>query len=392
MVALCVLALAGGALVATYVFDRLPHVEDEVAFLFQARTLASGQIVAKAPVLPEFFAMPFIMALDGQWFGKYPPGYPAVLALGALAGQPWLINPLFGALSVGLVYVAGRRFFGSPTGLLAAALTVASPFFLLQAGSALSHVVTLFWSLAFMLLFDAARRKSSEPAAWAAGGALGMLILSRPLTAVGIAIPFVLWAGMDILVAPRHVKRYLPMVPGALLFLAGLLAYNHLTTGDSFRTAYQLYWPYDRIGFGEGLGSLGEHTLEEGLLITSLNVEALADYLFGWPGRLSLIPAVLAAAFALARLAWRGVHRWMRPNVLGWAISLAGQAETGQPQETGRRPETGHRPVSTEGGEGGAPIRRDAPVGRLPWGAGETEPLETSHGGETGHRPVSPEG
>ncbi|MEZ5867819.1 MAG: hypothetical protein R3D46_04865 [Defluviimonas denitrificans] len=31
---------------------------------------------------------------DGRWFSATLPGWPAVLALGALLGLPWIVNPL----------------------------------------------------------------------------------------------------------------------------------------------------------------------------------------------------------------------------------------------------------------------------------------------------------
>jgi hypothetical protein len=46
----------------------------------------------------------------------------------------------------------------------------------------------------------------------------------------------------------------------------------------------------------------------QGLANTRFNFEALADYLFGWPERLSLLPAALAAALATASLAWLGAR------------------------------------------------------------------------------------
>lgn len=298
---LCLAALLAAAYVSTAVFERLPHTEDEIAFLFQARTLFSGQLVANAPALPEFFGMPFVIVRDGMWFGKYPPGYPAVLALGALAGQPWLINPLFGALSVGLIYIAGRRFYGRLTGLVAAGLTVISPFFLIQSGSFLSHTVSLFWTLLFLLLFEPAWKRRSRWAALGAGAVLGMLFLSRPLTAFGIACPFLIWAGIDIVRSRRRFFDYLPIFLAFLPFLGALLAYNNLTTGNMLRMGYELWWPYDRIGFGPDVGVDGGHTLEAGLDSVKLNVEALSSYLLGWPGRLSLAPPLVAVGLACAR-------------------------------------------------------------------------------------------
>ncbi|MCS7256576.1 MAG: hypothetical protein RMJ05_12635, partial [Thermomicrobium sp.] len=54
------LLLAGGVVAASLVlnrqiFESLPHTEDEVAFLFQAATLARGHLVAPAPPVPDAF-------------------------------------------------------------------------------------------------------------------------------------------------------------------------------------------------------------------------------------------------------------------------------------------------------------------------------------------------
>jgi hypothetical protein len=310
VLALCLAAFVGAAWVSTTVFDRLPHVEDDVAFLFQAKVIASGHLRASPSPLPDFFGIPFILVRDGHWFGKYPPGYPLVLALGVLVGQPWLQNPAAGAVAIGLVYLAGRRLYGRWTGVLAAALLAASPFFLLQAGSFLSHTVTLCWALAFLLLFERARRTGSIPSAVAGGAALGMLFLSRPLTAVGIGIPYVIWAGIESAIAPRRMRVYLPMALGFLPFVGMMLGYNRLTTGDPFRFAYELWWPFDKVGFGPGHGP-GDtgHTLASGQLNTRINVDQLRQYLFGWPDKRSLVPAWLGGIGAFVGLTWRLLRR-----------------------------------------------------------------------------------
>ncbi|MGA7670946.1 MAG: hypothetical protein WBW04_11040, partial [Nitrolancea sp.] len=81
---ICLISFLASAWVSTNVFDRLPHVEDDVAFLFQAKTIASGHLLATPPQSPIFFQIPFVIIRDGHWFGKYPPGYPMVLAIGVL--------------------------------------------------------------------------------------------------------------------------------------------------------------------------------------------------------------------------------------------------------------------------------------------------------------------
>jgi hypothetical protein len=244
--ALCLAAFLGAAAVATVIFDRLPHVEDEVAFLFQARTLAAGRLTLPAPAEPDFFYLPFVLVHDGQWFGKYPPGYPAVLALGLLSGQPWLLNPLAGALCVGLTFLLGRRLYNTAAGLLAAALLATSPFLLIQAGSFLSHVASLAWALLALLLAEWATRRRSALAAAGVGLACGALLLTRPLTALGLGLPLAVWLALTLARDRRLALVWLPALATFGACLAALLGYNHLTTGDPLRSAYELWWPVVR--------------------------------------------------------------------------------------------------------------------------------------------------
>lgn len=308
LLALCAAAFLGAAWTSQSVFERLPHTEDESAFLFQGQTIASGRLVADAPEQPLSFSIPFIIVRDGMWFGKYPPGFPLMLAPGVLAGQPWLVNASLAGLCVLLVYLLGRQLYGRGTALLAGALLVASPFFLLQAGSLLSHIASLFWTLLFILLFTRARGQLGIALPAGAGIALGMLFLTRPLTAVGVAIPFVVWSLATIARRRRIHPAYLLTAAAFLPFLLAYLAYNDMTTGSPFRTAYELWWPFDRIGFGTDIGING-HDLGDGLRNTRINANSLAYYLFGWPGRMSLVPAfaiVTASLVTLALRTWRG--------------------------------------------------------------------------------------
>ena len=315
---LALVAFVAAAGVSSRVFDRVPHVEDEVAFVFQARTIATGRLTADAPPRPEFFSAPFILVRDGRWFGKYTPGYPAVLALGVLVGRPWLVNPLAGALAVALLVLLGRRLYGLGTAALAGALLVASPFFLLQAGSLMSHVVSLCWTLGFLLLFEAARRRRSAWLALAAGVALGALFITRPMTAVGIGLPFAVWAVSDVARERRRLRAYIPMLIGFLPFTLLLLGWNQRTTGDPFKSAYQLWWSFDTIGFGDGIGIYGHHSVRDGWRYTRINLASLRDYLFGWPGNLALLPPLLAASVAAGLQAGRVTRKLRRgPALLG---------------------------------------------------------------------------
>jgi 4-amino-4-deoxy-L-arabinose transferase-like glycosyltransferase len=308
LVCLCFAAFAGAAWTSQSVFERLPHTEDESAFLFQAQTVASAQLVADAPEIPAFFSMPFIIVREGMWFGKYPPGYPIALAPGVLIGQPWIVNATFAALCVLVIYLLGRRYYGENTALIAGFLLIVSPFFLLQAGSLLSHIVSLFWTLLFIALFVRARSQLGFALPIAGGIALGMLLLTRPLTSVGVALPFAIWSVASIVRQRRIHRSYLIMAATTIPFVLAYLAYNNLTTGSPFQTAYELWWPFDRIGFGPDIGVNG-HDFEDGIRNTRANLDALGQFLFGWPGRLSLVPAIALSIASLTTLLSRSWHR-----------------------------------------------------------------------------------
>ena len=131
--------------IASDVLARVPHVQDSLTYLFQAQTLARGELWAEAPPLPYFFEQEFLLVQNGRWFGKYPPGYPAILAIGVLLNAPWLINPLLATLTLPLVYQLGRRVGNGRIALIAAGLMTLSPFFLFLSGSMMAHAAELFW-------------------------------------------------------------------------------------------------------------------------------------------------------------------------------------------------------------------------------------------------------
>lgn len=307
------------------IFDRLPRTEDEVTFLFQARTIAEGHLIAPGPEHGEFFFMSFVIVQDGQWFGKYPPGFPAVLSIGILLDRPWLVNAIAAAVAVGLLVTIGRRFYDLRTALLGAALLALSPFFIIQSGSLLSHVVALCWVLVALLLFDIMRSRDLPLAALGVGIAGGMLLLTRPLTAVGIALPFVVVAVVDLVARRPMWGRYALIALGGLPFAVILLAYNDATTGSPLSSAYELWWEYDRIGFGPEYGVNG-HSFDDAVDNLRVNLRELGNVLFGWPRRLSFLPVLLAACVAIWRVRRGKFNRETSADLMlaGMVVGLIG--------------------------------------------------------------------
>jgi hypothetical protein len=329
--------------IAGHVLERLPHVQDSVTYLFQAQTLARGRLWAPEPPLPEFFEQEFLLAEDGRWFGKYPPGYPLLLATGVLLSQPWLINPFLATLTVPLLYKLGATLYGKRVGLGAALLAAVSPFFLFMSGSMMAHAAELFWITLFMLSWVwALKRARGRRWAFLAGLALGMAFLTRQPAAMGVGIPFI---AITILAALRRGRaafsRAVILAIAVLPFIVLLFAYQYAITGHPFEDPRQRYWSFDRLGFGEELGMdenaftmteldgyaatiwyndpsqppLG-HSPARGLYNTERNWHSLEINLFGW------LPFLTLAFCCLAVVARR--PNWADSSLLAVAAGLIG--------------------------------------------------------------------
>ncbi|WP_420645120.1 ArnT family glycosyltransferase [Candidatus Leptofilum sp.] len=318
VVFLTFLTFALTAHIASDVLARVPHVQDSLTYLFQAQTLARGKLWAEAPPLPEFFEQEFLLVQNGRWFGKYPPGFPALLALGVLLNASWLINPLLATLTVPLLYQLGRRMGNGRTGLVAAGLMSLSPFFLFLSGSHMAHAAELFWLSLFMVCWWVVIKESHRGTqrnkrlglALAAGLAAGMAFLTRQLTAVAIVAPFFL---LTIWHSPlpwhNRLQRGAVWLAGLLPLVALLFVYQWAVTGDPLQDPRLLYWPFDQLGFGDDVGEapnlleiafldeepgyavlwrtdpsqpLRGHTPQRGLHNILRNWQVLQTDLFGW--------------------------------------------------------------------------------------------------------------
>jgi len=155
----------------------------------------------------------------------------------------------------------------SATGLLAALLTVTSPFFLMISGSLDSNVWSLVLSIIFVLAwldtFHLGARQDPNSnkvlPSWVtitiAGLSLGLLVITRPLTALGVSLPFFLHGMVLLWRGNGRVRRHVLAV-GAIALLVGslFLAWQFAVTGNAFTNPYTLWWSFDRIGFGPGIG------------------------------------------------------------------------------------------------------------------------------------------
>lgn len=283
--------------VMQWVFASNPQLIDEMAQLFHARAFAGGRLAAPAPQPPEAFLVTHTWITPAGWVSLYPPGQTALLALGLLARAEWLVNPLLGGLSVGLVYYTALGLYGRRTALAAAFLWATSAWVMFMSGTYMNHVGAVTFSLlAWTMVFGSRRPTRLRHAV--AGLGLAAVAATRPLDAVGAALPVLIW------MAARRQWRALPwMMLGGVPVILVWGYVNWRTFGSPLAIGYTAVYG-EQFGLGFGADPWGQpYTPFIALSNMAVAVRRLHIYLYEWP-----IPALLPLgiwAIAAGPRAWR---------------------------------------------------------------------------------------
>lgn len=290
---LAVFVAVSAALLNVFSYERHPHVPDEVAYLTHARFFAAAAVKLPAPPVPEAFEV-YLMKLDGdRWYPAPPPGWPMILAIGALLGLAWLVNPLLAGLNLVLAYKLTGELYGERTARLTAFLLACSPWYVFLGMSFMTHMAALTFALLAALFTNRARRTGKSVWGWAAGFALGFIFLVRPLEAVAMAGLLGLWA---IGIGGKRLK--IPATAGLVLgsmVVGGLgLVYNaHLTgnplefpinayTNERFGPESNAYGFGPNRGMGWAIDPNPGHGPVDALINSNLNTSTMNTELFGW--------------------------------------------------------------------------------------------------------------
>ncbi len=250
-----------------------PRIIDATAYYASARALAEGHVAWPVPE-PAASVMGRFLVRDTLGSGGhvgviFPPGYPALLAVGFLVGAPLLVGPLLAALLVALTFDLGRSAAHAAglqaqairVGLVAAALSVTCAALRYHTADTMSHGLAAACVAA--ALAAALRARSEGAVRWygAAGAAVGVLVATRPASAVALAavVLLVVWRGAS-------ARKLAALALGALPFVAVLLGHQRLVTGAWLASCQSLYYAVSdgpagcfRYGFGGGIGCVHEH-------------------------------------------------------------------------------------------------------------------------------------
>ena len=229
-----------------------PMVQDEAAYLLQASLFARGRWTGTVPPLPEFFAQMHVLT-EPVLASKYPPGFSLLLAPFVAMGFPTLGLMTFAGITGGLIFVLARRVAGGPVALLTWVLWSSGSAVLRYQASFLSQAATVWLWLATLYLVLEYRAHRRPWALVSMGTCIGMLAITRPVTAVALAIPVGIIVTRDV----WRARAWRPLTLATLIatiIVAILPLQNHMTTGDWRRsplvTYSEKYTPFDFPGFG----------------------------------------------------------------------------------------------------------------------------------------------
>ena len=270
-------ALFSHAYVALYLRGG-PRIIDATTYYLEARALADGAFAWPVSEVPASsmgrFLVRDVFASGEHAAGIFPPGYPAVLALGFLVGAPMLVGPLLAALlslslvdlarsaarALGLADVEGVARLAGLLGLVCAALRY-------HTADTMSHGLAALCFTAALAAAYRMREGDLRLAPLVLGLASGWLVATRPPSALALAL--VLGVAVWPLLRTKRTAMLVPFALAALASLPGLalLAWHQrAATGAWWQSSQSLYYALAdgpegcfRYGFGEGIGCRIEH-------------------------------------------------------------------------------------------------------------------------------------
>jgi hypothetical protein len=270
-IAALVAALISAAYVVVYLRGG-PRIIDATTYFLEGRALAEGKLAWPLDEPVTSTVGRFLVrggtpdAPTAQ--GIFPPGYPALLAVGFLLHAPMAMGPLLAAALVLITFDLAKRLGATPQGAwIAAILSVICAALRYHTADTMSHGLAAVTFCGALTLTLRAREDRSVVASIGAGVLFGWLVATRPVSALALAITLV----VVVLRAPRaslrESARLVALIAlGALPGVVLLALHARAATGSLTGSAQLAYYAASdgppgcfRWGFGRGIGCLLEH-------------------------------------------------------------------------------------------------------------------------------------
>jgi hypothetical protein len=308
--------MVAAALLSWFSYERHPHIPDEVVCLLHARYFAAGKLALPPPPVPAAFEIDQMYLEPARWFCPVPPGWPAALALGVLAGAPWLVNPILAGINTLLAFLLLDRLYGRSTARWALLLLAASPWHVFMAMNFMTH--TASFTFALIAANAAVLATKARAVFWTilSGLAVGGAVLVRPLEGftLGCVLALALLAGQTS--ARRKLALLVAYGAGGAVLGIPHLYYNQHLTGDPLKFPIMAYFDKyygpdsNALGFGpnRGVGWAIDpnpgHSVFDALVNANLNAFSMNIELFGWGAGSLVLAALFLFAGRLRRLDW----------------------------------------------------------------------------------------
>lgn len=278
-------SLLSAVLSAAYIAFYLrggPRIIDATSYYLEARALAEGHLSFHLDEPVASTLGRFLVRTDGPDGAHaavlFPPGYPALLALGFLVGHPLVIGPVLAAAITYSTWRLARAIVPDEPSSFVSVARLATIFSVFCAAlryhtaDTMSHGLSALCfstALVFALGLQRAIHQGHRvlPSSLGMGFFTGWLVATRPVSGLALVVTLAFVLAPMLRTHIRPLLRSLSVaafasLPGILL----LLAHQYAATGQLFASSQTAYYAVAdgppgcfRYGFGAGIGCVGEH-------------------------------------------------------------------------------------------------------------------------------------
>ena len=225
---------------------------DAHGYFYQARLIAdTGKTYFETESPVQAVGIHWLVTDDEKFYSRYPPGFPALLAILYKIGGPTLtllLNPILTSATIVLLFLLCRRMMNDWHALTACAILALNTNFNAYALNTFAHTPVMFLFIAGVVLLLRWTKKERTGTAFIAGLFFGLIPTIRyPEAVMGIgviAFLFLHWQKERDDATPGIIAASL----GAALPIGTILVRNFLAFGSPLKTGYSL--TNEQIGFG----------------------------------------------------------------------------------------------------------------------------------------------